>query len=655
MKVHEIATELKIENKELITFLFQQGLRIKTPNHKLDPGTSAKMIRLYRELKKKRETEAKPLPEKTISIKDESLKISVIPDLFGYPLPDIMKIFLSKGLLVNINSEVTIETLTEIAKEFNITIEVEDTQIEKEIGLKTKVLEIEEEALKNNSETTTRPPIIAIMGHVDHGKTLLLDKIRKANVISSEAGGITQHIGAYQITHNDNKLTFLDTPGHEAFTALRARGAQVTDIAILVVSATEGIKPQTVEAINHAQAADIPIIVAINKIDLPDANPDKVKEALTQHNLVAEDWGGSTVMVPVSAKTEQGIPDLLEMITLVAEVQDLKGTATGKTKAVIIEANLSNQKGAIATVIVKSGSLKVGDLIAVDGFYGKTRAIINDKNERIKELLPGDPGEILGLPEVPSPGAILETFDTEKECKKYVDEKKAEHDSLKNSQQKMAVSLEALSTQAEDGNLRQVNLIIKADVQGSLEAIKGSIEKIDSKDIPIKIIHSSTGSINENDVLLAKASEGIIFGFNSTANAEAKKVAQLEKITIKSYKVIYEILEDIEKVIQGLYKPEFFEEEAGKAEVRQLFKFSKIGTIAGCYVTQGKINHKCQIRIVRNKEVIEETTIKSLKRFKEDVKDVAEGYECGIVVEDNFVLQEGDIIEAFQIKQKTFK
>ncbi len=654
MKVQEIANQLNIENKELITFLFQNGIRVKTPSHKLDPGTSTRVMRMYKEKKRKQEQEDKPLPEKTITIPTDRVKISSLPDLFGYSLPEIMKVFLLKGFLVNINSEIDNNTIIDIAKEFNITAVVEDTSVEEEIGLKTKVLEIDE-ATKESKDLENRPPIIAIMGHVDHGKTLLLDKIRQSNIITTEAGGITQHIGAYQVTHEKKKLTFLDTPGHEAFTALRARGAQITDVAILVVSATEGVKPQTVEAINHAQAADIQIIVAINKIDLPDANPDKVKEELTKHNLVAEDWGGSTVMVPVSAKTGKGINELLEMILLLAEMQDLKASKSAKTNAIIIESKLSSQKGALASVIVKSGRLKIGDFISVDGFYGKLRAIINDKNERIKTLEPGDPGEILGLPQVPSPGSILTTFNNEKDCRKYSEEESEKLTNLQQSSQKMSISLEALSSQAEEGKLRQLNLIIKADVQGSLEAIKGSIEKIESKDIPIKIIHSSTGSINENDVLLAKASDGIIFGFNTTASNEVKKIAETEEISIKSYKIIYEILEDIERVIQGLYKPEFIEVELGEAEVRQLFKFSKIGIIAGSYVLKGKILQKSSIRVMRDKELVLETKISSLKRFKEDVKEVKEGFECGIVIDDNVDIKEGDILVAYSVEEKKVK
>ena len=472
--------------------------------------------------------------------------------------------------MVNLNTEINQDTLIEVAKDLSITIKIEDLTVEKEIGLKTKVLEIEEEAAQNSDlEKEERPPIIAIMGHVDHGKTLLLDSIRKSNIISGESGGITQHIGAYQITHNNKKLTFLDTPGHEAFTSLRARGAQITDIAILVVAADDGVKPQTLEAITHAKAADVPIIVAINKIDKPEANIDQVKQQLSQYDLVTEDWGGDTIMVPISAKSKKGIDDLLEMINLVSDVQELKVARKGNCATIVIESNLSNQKGPIATVIVKTGTLEIGDHFVAGIATEKVKAINNDLNKKVKKLTPGDPGEILGFSTTPQPGAVLETKQNEKNAEPTL--KKIKQSEEKNLSQKMSISLEALSAQAEEGNLRQLNLILKTDVNGSLEAIKSSIEKIESKDIPIKIIHFSTGKINENDVLLAKASNAIIFGFNVDASQEAKKSAEKESITIKTYNIIYDILDDIKNVISGLYKIEYEDKEQGKIEVREIF------------------------------------------------------------------------------------
>lgn len=651
MKVQEIAEELKVSVSEFIDFLRQHGYRQAKPGLKLDPGATAKLKRLFKnKAQAQNENKQEEYPEKNISIKEDSIKVSDISKLFGIALPNIMKAFLKKGLLVNVNSEIDQNTLIEIGKDFNITVTPEDLSIENELGLKTKIMEIEQEALQD-AETTIRPPVITIMGHVDHGKTALLDSIRKSNIVDGESGGITQHIGAYQIEHNGNKLTFLDTPGHEAFTSLRARGAQITDIAILVVSATEGIKPQTIEAISHAQTADVPIIVAINKMDLPDADPEKVKQQLSQYNLLSEDWGGKTIMVPVSAKTKNGIEDLLEMIHLTAELEELKTNANTLCKAVVIESKLSAQRGPIATIIVKAGTLKVGDFFVVEGSYGKVRAIFNDTNQQVKALYPGDPGEILGFSSVPQPGSVVESKATEKECKQYVDTHQLEAQDAKKLSQKMSVSLEALSSQAEEGNLRQLNLIIKADVHGSLEAIKSSIEKIESKDIPIKIIHFATGGINENDILLAKASDGIVFGFNSEATNEAQKIADAEGVTVKTYSIIYEILDDIKRVIQGLYKPEFEEIELGTIEVRDIFKFSKIGSIAGCYVKSGKVDRNSKIKLIRNKEEIFDGELESLKRFKDDVKEVLEGFECGIVLKNMSDVKVDDLLIAYKIEE----
>ena len=655
MKVQDIAKELNVDLGTFLSFLRDQGIRQVKPSTKLDPGTTTKVKNKYKSQLEKKNSENIELPEKTVSFNKESIKVSELTTLLEFPMAQIMKVFLQKGLMVNLNSEIDQETLIEVAKELNITIKIEDLTVENELGLKTKVMEIESESIaeSNKENQTTRPPVITIMGHVDHGKTLLLDQIRKTNVVDVESGGITQHIGAYQINHNNNKLTFLDTPGHEAFTTLRARGAQITDIAILVVAADDGVKPQTIEAINHAQVADVPIIVAINKIDKPDIDIDNVKQQLSQYNLLAEDWGGKTITVPVSAKTGEGLDSLLEMIELVAELQELKANPKSVCKAVIIESKLSAQKGPIGTVIVKAGTLKVGDYFIIDSHYGKVRAIFNDAHKQIKQLHPGDPGELLGFSEVPQPGSILESQKTEKECRQHIEEhKKNTINNNKNLTQKMSVSLEALSSQAEEGDLRQLNLIIKADVHGSLEAIKGSIEKIESKDIPIKIIHFSTGNITENDVLLAKASNGIIFGFNAEPSSEASRCAQKEKVTIKTYSIIYNILDDIQKVIQGLYKIEFEEIEQSEIQIREMFKFSKVGKIAGCHITKGKVERNDKIRVIRDGNEIFSGEIESLKRFKEDVKEVAEGFECGIVLKGMNDLQVDDIIISYKIKEK---
>jgi len=649
LKVQDLAKSFNISTRDLLSFLREQNIKAKSGSTKLDPGTISKIKSLYTAAKEneKNRKEFTAAPE-SITITEESVKVSELVDRFKISLPEIMKVFLKMGLLLNVNSDIDRDTIKAIAEHFNITIHFDDQIEEQQIGLKTRVMEIEEEGLAQEGEVIERPPVITIMGHVDHGKTKLLDTIRQANVVDKEAGGITQHIGAYQVEANGKKLTFLDTPGHEAFTSLRARGAQVTDITILVVAADEGIKPQTIEAINHAQAADVPIVVAINKIDKPNADPERVKTELSQHNLVAEDWGGKTIMVPISAKTGDGIPELLEMLALVSEMLELKANASEKAKAVIIESNLSKQKGAIASILVKTGTLRIGDFFVVDTYNGKVRAMFNDHGKQVTEAGPGTPVEILGLPGVPDPGSILESKATEKECKEIAQERVLQEKSA----QSQAVSLESLSAQIEEGNVRQLNLIIKADVTGSLEAIKASIAKVESRDIPIRILHASTGTINENDVMLGRASAALILGFGVDINSEAQKLADTDNISVKTYSIIYEMLDDIERVVKGLYKPEFVEEETSTIEVRQLFKFSKVGTIAGCYVTSGKVTRHNQARVFRNGKEIYEGKVESLKRFKDDVRDVSSGYECGVVLDNFNDLAEGDQIITFVVKEK---
>lgn len=651
MKVQDLAKQLNISPREMLSFLREQNIKAKSGSTKLDPGTISKIKSLYSSAKEnqKNRQEFTAAPE-SIVITESSLKISELVDRFKTSLPEIMKAFLKMGLLLNINSDVNRDTIKAIADQFNITVAFDDQIEEQQIGLKTRVMEIEELSLSQKGTVVERPPVITIMGHVDHGKTKLLDYIRSTNVVDKEAGGITQHIGAYQVIKNDKKLTFLDTPGHEAFTALRARGAQVTDITILVVAADEGIKPQTIEAIDHAQAADVPIVVAINKIDKPNADIERVKTELAQHNLLSEEWGGTTVMVPISAKTGEGVEQLLEMLALVSEMLELKANPDGLANAVIIESNLSKQKGPIATILIKSGTLRIGDFFVVDSFSGKVRAMFNDQGKNIYEAGPGTPVEILGLPGVPSPGSILESKETEKECKDIAQLRVIE-DKEKNKQSQ-AVSLESLSAQIEEGNVRQLNLIIKSDVNGSLEAIKASIQKIESRDIPIRILHASTGTINENDIMLGRASSALILGFGVDINSEAQKLATTDGIDVKIYTIIYEMLDDIERVVKGLYKPEFVEEEQSTTEVRQLFSFSKIGTIAGCYVTNGKIVRNHLVRVYRKNEEIFNGKIQSLKRFKDDVKEVQTGYECGLVLHDFDDLQTGDKVVSYIIKEK---
>ncbi len=653
MKVQEFASELNISLPNAIAFLREMNIHAKSGSHKLDPGTASKMKGIFESRQKKEDKTPQVREAKTVVLDQKTIKVSNLVNLLGVTVTDVLRVFLTKGMQLNINSEVDQNTAIEIGKNLNIEVKIENNEEEEQIGLKTTVLDIEEEGLNaENAELITRAPVITIMGHVDHGKTKLLDTIRRTNVIDKEAGGITQHIGAYQITYHDHKLTFLDTPGHEAFTAMRARGAQVTDIIILVVAADDGVMPQTIEAIDHAIAADVPILVAINKIDKPGANLDTVKQQLSQHNLLAEDWGGKITMVPLSAKTGEGIPELLEMIILTAEMLELKANKNGLAKGIIIESNLSKQKGALATILVKTGCLKVGDYVVVGSTYGKVRALHNDLGKAIKKAEAGTPVEILGLNEVPFPGLVLEAKATEKECRALAEERLIAESSEIKSTQRVAVSLESLSSQAEEGHLRQLNLVIKADVHGSLEAIKSSIDKIDSQDIPIKILHASTGNISENDIMLAQASKALVVGFGVQSSPEAKILADKESITIKTYKIIYEILNDVERVIHGLYKPVFEEIELGKIEVREIYKFSKVSIIAGCYVLDGKAQRGNRIRVYRGKSMIHESRIDSLKRFKEDVKEVKSGYECGIVVNDFDKFEIGDIIIPFEEREK---
>ena len=653
MKVQNLAKELSVSPRELLKFIREINIKVKSGSTRLDPSTENRIRDQYKHRIKIAEEKIidKSVAPSKIVLKQKNLKLSALVELFNLSVPEVMGVILEKGLLLSINSDVDQETAVEIGKSLNIELEIEDTSVEEEIGLKSRVMEIESASLsETDSDMKSRPPVITIMGHVDHGKTHLLDSIRKSHVLNKEAGGITQHIGAYQIQHKGNPLTFLDTPGHEAFALLRARGAQVTDITILVVAGDDGVKPQTIEAINHAKAADVPIIVAVNKMDKPDADIARVKQELSQHELLSEDFGGDVIMVPVSAKTGKGIDELLEMIELVTEMLELKANRNSLAKAVVIESHLSKQKGPVATLLVKTGTLSVGENFIVDLTYGKVRALVNDLGAPLKVAMPGDPIEIIGIHDVPEPGSILEVMRSEKEIHVLVKERNAQLKSDRLHQQ--AVSLESLSSQIDDEELRQLNLIIKADVHGSLEAIKGSINKIESKDVPIRLLHAATGTINENDVMLAKASSALILGFGVTSTSEAVVLAEKDTISIKIYDVIYEMLDDIEKVIKGLYRTEFEEVEIAQIEVRQLFKFSKVGSIAGCYVTEGKIDRNSKIKVIRDSNEVAVSDIESLKRFKEDVKEVSSGFECGIVLESFNALQEGDHLIGFKLQEK---
>lgn len=553
---------------------------------------------------------------------------------------EVIKELMKLGVMATINQEIDSETAVIVCNEMGVTVEV---KIEKSISVIDEI-EDKEEDLK------PRSPVVTVMGHVDHGKTSLLDAIRSANVTASEAGGITQHIGAYQIEIKGQKITFLDTPGHEAFTAMRARGAQVTDIAVLVVAADDGVMPQTIEAINHAKAANVPIVVAINKIDKENSNPDRVKQELTEHGLVVEEWGGDTIAVPVSAKTRNNIEGLLEMILLVAEIKDLKANPNRAATGTVIEAKLDKGKGPVATVLVSKGTLNIGDVIVSGPVFGKIRAMVDDKGRRVKKAGPSIPVEIQGLSEVPEAGEIFHVVSDDKLAHQISqarnDERKAEE-----IKQKSRISLDDLFDKIKEGEVKDLNIIIKGDVQGSVEAIKQSLLKLSTSEVRVNPIHSGVGAISESDVMLAAASNAIIIGFNVRPDANSKTTAEHQKVDIRLYRVIYEAIDDIRDAMEGMLEPEFKEVIVGKAEIRQVFKVPKIGTIAGSYVTNGKITRSSKIRVIRDSVVICEGELESLKRFKDDVREVAEGYECGIGIKNFNDIKEGDILEAFTLEE----
>ncbi|WP_044642691.1 translation initiation factor IF-2 [Risungbinella massiliensis] len=551
---------------------------------------------------------------------------------------EVIRKLIANGIMATINQEIDVETMTVIADEFGVTVQY------KEIFDESNIDEIEE--VDDEKDLLERPPVVTIMGHVDHGKTTLLDKIRQSKVTEGEAGGITQHIGAYQVETNGKKITFLDTPGHAAFTTMRARGAKVTDITILVVAADDGVMPQTVEAINHAKAAECPIIVAVNKMDKPDANPDRVKQQLTEHGLVSEDWGGDTIFVPVSAMQGTGIDDLLEMVLLVSEVQEYKANPNKRARGVVIESELDKGRGAIARLLVQNGTLKIGDPVVVGNAFGKVRAMINDRGRRIKEAPPSMPVEILGLQDVPDAGDPFIVFDDEKKARSIADQRAIKAREVERGS-KNRVTLDDLFKQIQEGEVKELNVIIKADVNGSAEAMKGSLEKIEVAGAQVKIIHSGVGAITKSDIILASASNAIIIGFNVRPEPIARELAEEEKVDIRLHRVIYNAIEEIETAMKGLLDPEFVEKVVGTAEVRQTFKVSKVGTIAGCYVTDGKILRDAGVRVIRDSIVIHEGKLDTLKRFKDDAKEVAKGFECGLTVEGYNDLKEGDVIEAF--------
>ena len=598
--------------------------------------------------KRKKKTQVQKVAIEPVKIEkavmtNETITVKDLSERIGKPVGEIIKKLMMLGIIATINNELDYDTASLVCAEYDIELELKLAETAED-ALESENVEDAEEDLQ------PRPPVVTIMGHVDHGKTSLLDYIRESHVTAGEAGGITQHIGAYTVNLKGQQITFLDTPGHEAFTAMRMRGAQATDIAILVVAADDGVMPQTIEAINHAKAAGVQIIVAINKMDKPNANPDRIRQQLTEYDLVDENWGGDTIMVPVSAHTGEGVDQLLEMILLVAEVQDYKANPNRKARGIIIEARLDKGRGPVATVLVKNGTLRVGDTIVAGTAYGRVRAMTNDKGERVKSAGPADPGEVIGFGEVPDAGDLISAVDDDRLSRQVAEERKDKlRAALIKSQQK--TTLDDLFNQISAGEIKDLNIIIKADVQGSVEAVRQSLEKLSNDEVRVRTIHGGVGAITETDVMLASASNAIIIGFNVRPDNNAREIAEREKIDIRLYRVIYNAIEDVQAAMKGMLAPKFRENILGHAEVRQTYKITGVGTIAGGYVTDGKIARNASIRLLRDNVVVHEGKIDSLKRFKDDAREVAQGYECGIGIERFNDVKVGDVIECFVMEE----
>ncbi|MCQ9287839.1 translation initiation factor IF-2 [Staphylococcus gallinarum] len=589
--------------------------------------------------KQPKQEEPKETPSK-ITYQD-GITVGELADKLNVDSSGIIKKLFLLGIMANINQSLDDETLELIVDDYGV-------EIEKEVVIDEEDLSVYFDDPSEDEQAVERPAVVTIMGHVDHGKTTLLDSIRNTKVTAGEAGGITQHIGAYQIVNDGKKITFLDTPGHAAFTTMRARGAQVTDITILVVAADDGVMPQTIEAINHAKEADVPTIVAVNKIDKPTSNPDRVMQELTEYGLIPEDWGGDTIFVPLSALSGEGIDDLLEMIVLTSEVQELKANPSQRAVGTVIEAELDKSRGPAASLLVQNGTLNVGDPVVVGNTYGRIRAMVNDLGQRIKTAGPSTPVEITGINDVPQAGDRFVVFKDEKQARR-IGEARHESNVLQQRQESKSVSLDNLFEQMKQGEMKDLNVIIKGDVQGSVEALAASLMKIDVEGVNVRIIHTAVGAINESDVTLANASNGIIIGFNVRPDTGAKRAAEAEGVDMRLHRVIYNVIEEIESAMKGMLDPEYEEQVIGQAEVRQTFKVSKVGTIAGSYVIDGKITRNAGVRVIRDGIVQFEGELDTLKRFKDDAKEVAQGYECGITIEKYNDLKEGDIIEAFEM------
>ena len=669
IRVYELAKELRVPSKVLINVLMDEfGVEVK--NHmsviededaalikELLAGSEAnsELVAEYEaELAEEVNNAAKKKKKKKKGSEDDNLEQDVevieigktitvkeLAEKLNKPVNDVIKTLIFTGVMAAINQEIDFETAEKVAEKYEVAVYEKEEE--------NTLEEFEEETDVEEENLAKRPPIITVMGHVDHGKTSLLDAIRKSKVTSTEAGGITQHIGAYTVEVNGETLTFLDTPGHEAFTAMRARGAQITDVVILVVAADDGIMPQTVEAINHCKAANVPMIVAINKMDREGANPDRVKQELTEHGLVVEDWGGDIIAVPVSAKTRENIDTLLEMVLLTSEMQELKADAGRKAKGTVVEAKLDKGRGAVATLLVQNGTLHVGDSILVGSTYGRIRAMFDDSGKKIKSAGPSIPVEVLGLSEVPAAGDRFTVVKDEKTARNMAEARKEKirQESFATSHR---VSLEDLYSQIKEGSVKELSVIVKADVQGSVEAIKASLEKLSTDDVKVRVIHGAVGAISETDITLAAASNAIVIGFNVRPDNNAVAASERDGVEVKTYRVIYDAIEDIKSAMIGMLDPEYKEVVLGTAEIRATYKISNVGTIAGGYVLTGKLVRNADVRVIREGIVIFESKLASLKRFKDDVKEVNAGYECGFSVEKFNDIKEGDIIEAYTME-----
>ena len=636
-RVYQVAEEMGMSNKDILAKLKELGIEAQNEKSELEDED----VELLKDLLEE-ETGSN---ENVINV-DGTLTVQQLAEALGKPATEVIMKLMKMGTMASLNQEVNFEIASHLASDYGFTLVAggNDEDAEEEIEALMEIEEDREEDLK------PRPPVVTVMGHVDHGKTSLLDAIRSTHVTNTEAGGITQHIGASEVSINGQKIVFLDTPGHEAFTAMRARGAQVTDIAILVVAADDGIMPQTIEAINHAKAAEVPLIIAINKIDKPSANPDKVKQELSEQGLLVEDWGGDVIAVPVSARQRTGIDTLLEMILLVAEMEELKANPDKRAVGTVVEAELDKGRGPVATVLVQGGTLKVGDPIVCGVACGKVRAMINSKGKRVKTAGPSTAVEILGLSEVPQGGDQFVAVPSDKVARNIAEKRQqiAREEMLKSNQR---MSLDQFFDQMNEGQVKDLNVIIKADVQGSVQAVKQSLEKLSNDEVGVRVIHGGVGAINESDVTLAAASNAIIIGFNVRPVPSAESLAEKESVDVRSYTIIYKAIEDIQAAMTGMLDPEYRDEDTGKAEIREVYKISGVGTVSGCYVTSGKIFRNGKVRIVRDGIIIHEGEILALKRFKDDVKEVNSGYECGMSFVNYNDIKVGDIVEAYITKE----